>query len=102
MSFHGTVERLTEERGTALYARRQRDELLGPDKAKRVAVRLVQEDRGAHRIGNGPDQGRVEKVNAHPARRIFDASQRREITVADGDHGILILVQGSTNSGQLF
>ena len=75
MPLHRAVERLVQEPRPFLHARRERDEPLGADQAQLAAVRLVQQDLRAIRVGDRADGLDVEKVHTHGARLIRDVTR---------------------------
>ena len=66
MPFHRTVKALAKEGRVLLHARREGNKPLGADQAELVAHGFVQEDRGTHRVWDGPNEFWVKEVDTIP------------------------------------
>ena len=112
MSHHRTVERLTPKGGAFLYTSSQRDEPLGGNQPQLGAVRLVNQHLGFGGIGNGADEAHIEKVDPHAARLVgnvpggagavkFDAAERGEVSIMDGNVRVLVLLERRSHLRQV-
>src|SRR6266849_6892727 len=102
MALHGSIKRWPQKGRAILQARRKGDEALCADELELVADGLIEEDLGAHGIGNRPHECPVQKVDSHAsAGFILHTHDRRKVAVTEGDDDILVLLQRFADVGPL-